>query len=542
MSDSKFLRGTLIVTLGTFLVKFLGMIYVIPFYQLVKEPGGALYQYGYVPYTIFLSIATAGVPLAVSKFVSKYNELGDYHTSRRMFQSGLVLMTVTGFVSFIVLYLGAPLLAPHVLPVSGNEGNTVEDVTMVIRMVSFALLVVPIMSLIRGFFQGHQSMGPTTLSQLVEQIVRIVFLLTATYLVMEVFDGGYQTAVGWATFAAFIGALGGLAVLLWYWFQRKTHMDKLITPRTQRSQISTWSMYKELLMYAGPFVFVGIATPLYQQIDILTFNKAMSWINQGDIAEELLSIFSMYGHKLIMIPVSLATAFSLTLVPAITKLHTAGDYKGLHRQIGQTLQMTTFLTLPAVVGISVLAYPTYGMFYKSSHIGGEILMWYAPVAILFAFYSVNAAILQGINQQKYAVLSLGYGILVKLVLNIPLIMLFETQGAIIATGLGYFVSIMYTFLKIKKHTSMNFSIVRRRVGLIAIFVAIMAIVVLFTQWILSFFMIWNDGKLQCLLIVAICAVVGGAVYLSLAWMTNLITKVFGAELMEKIQRKVLRRG
>lgn len=78
MSDSKFLRGTLIVTLGTFLVKFLGMIYVFPFHALVGTEGGTLYTYGYIPYTIFLSIATAGVPLAVSKFVSKYNALGDY--------------------------------------------------------------------------------------------------------------------------------------------------------------------------------------------------------------------------------------------------------------------------------------------------------------------------------------------------------------------------------------------------------------------------------------------------------------------------------
>jgi O-antigen/teichoic acid export membrane protein len=541
MSDSKFLRGTLIVTLGTFLVKFLGMIYVIPFYELVGEQGGALYNYGYVPYTIFLSIATAGVPLAVSKFVSKYNELGDYNTSRRMFQSGLVLMTVTGVVSFVVLYSIAPLLAPLVLP-NTDKGNTIEDTTMVIRMVSFALLVVPIMSLIRGFFQGHQSMGPTTLSQLVEQIVRIVFLLASTFLVIKVFDGSISTAVGWATFAAFIGAIGGLAVLLWYWFQRKSHIDKLIKPRTQRSQMSTWSMYKELLMYAGPFVFVGIATPLYQQIDLLTFNQTMSAKGNGEIAEHLLAAFSMFGHKLIMIPVSLATAFSLTLVPAITKLHTAKDYKGLHRQIGQTLQMTTFLTLPAVVGISVLAYPAYGVFYKPDHLGGEVLMWYAPVAILFAFYSVNAAILQGINQQKYAVLSLAYGILVKAVLNVPLIMLFEIQGAIIATGLGYFVSIMYTFSKIKKHTSMHFGIVRRRVGLMTILVAIMAVAVLFTQWILSFFIVWNDGTFQCLIIVTIGSLVGGAVYLSLAWVSNLITKVFGAELMEKLQRKVLRRG
>lgn len=124
------------------LVKFLGMIYVFPFHALVGTEGGTLYTYGYIPYTMLLSIATAGVPLAVSKFVSKYNALGDYKTSRRMFRSGMVMMIVTGVLSFLVLYMTAPLFAEAML---GKQSihNNVGEVTTIIRLVSFALIVVP---------------------------------------------------------------------------------------------------------------------------------------------------------------------------------------------------------------------------------------------------------------------------------------------------------------------------------------------------------------------------------------------------------------
>src|SRR5690606_18401863 len=161
MSESKLLRGTMILTIGTYISRILGMIYLFPFFYLVGDVGYALYSYGYSQYTIFLAISTIGFPAAVSKFIAKYNSLGDYHTGRRMFKSGLLVMSITGLISFLLLYSLAPVLAPFALGGEEDLENTVEDVTMVIRMVSFALIVVPIMSMFRGFFQGHQSMGPT---------------------------------------------------------------------------------------------------------------------------------------------------------------------------------------------------------------------------------------------------------------------------------------------------------------------------------------------------------------------------------------------
>src|SRR5690625_5136244 len=104
---SKNVRGAMLLTGATFLSKFLGMIYVIPFHRMVGETGGALFHFAYTPYNILISISTIGVPLAVSKFVSKYNALDDYKTGFRMFKAGITLMLVTGFLAFITLFFGA---------------------------------------------------------------------------------------------------------------------------------------------------------------------------------------------------------------------------------------------------------------------------------------------------------------------------------------------------------------------------------------------------------------------------------------------------
>lgn len=173
---------------------------------MVGQQGNALYSYGYLPYTLLLSLSTLGIPMAVSKFVAKYHAVGDYETGHRLFRSALIVMGITGVISFLLLFLLAPQIAAQVVADDGT-GNRPEDATFVIRMVSVALIIIPIMAVIRGYFQGFQSMGPTAISQVVEQIFRVGFILVATFLILQVGNGSLGTAVGFATFGAFIGGL-----------------------------------------------------------------------------------------------------------------------------------------------------------------------------------------------------------------------------------------------------------------------------------------------------------------------------------------------
>lgn len=538
--SSKLLRGTFILTLGTFISKFLGLFYVIPFFALVGEEGTALYNYAYIPYTIFISIATGGIPASVSKFISKYNAIEEYEVGRKLFKTGLVLMGITGIISFLILYAAAPSLAGTVITDPEFLAHK-DDVTTVIRAVSFALIIIPLMSIIRGYFQGHQSMEPTAISQVVEQIVRIVFVLVGAFAVLHILNGTLVTAVSVSVFAAFIGGLGGLVVLLWYWYKKKPEYDALLLNDKRTVDISVKEIYKEILLYSIPFVLVGIANPLFQFIDQLTFNKTMVSIGYDfKDAEYAFSILNFQAQKLVIIPVSLATAFSLTLVPAVTRSFTEQDQQGLNRQLNQTFQVLMYLTLPATLGLSLLAEPFYTVFYAADGLGTEVLQAYAPIAILFALYAVTAAILQGIDAQKFNILSLLVGILIKLSLNIPLIKLMETKGAILATALGYGAAILINLFVIKAFSKYRYRLVFRRGMLIVIFTVIMYVVTMLVYRLLSMFLS-PEVKWEALVMIIICAAVGAGIYFYLGLKTKLVNFLFGSRvdrILAKLRIKV----
>jgi O-antigen/teichoic acid export membrane protein len=531
--QSKLLRGTFILTLGTILSKIIGLIYVIPFYQIVGKQGTQLYSFSYVPYTIFISIATAGVPLAVSKFIAKYNALEEYAVGRKLFKSGLVVMLLTGFVAFLIMYTAAPLLADLSHPGKGQLANVIT----VIRAVSFALIVVPIMSLIRGYFQGHQSMGPSAVSQVVEQIVRIIFTLAGAYVVLKYLNGTMVSAVSVATFAAFVGAIGGLVVLFWYWYKRKPYLDELLIHDKGTSNISLKEIYKEILLYAAPFVFVGIANPLFQFIDQITFNRAMADIgNAKQMADAAFGILNFESHKIVIIPVSLATAFSLTLIPSITKAFIENDRKNMNRQLNQTFQVLLYLTLPAAIGLSLLSEPVYTAFYEHDSLGTQVLGAYAPVAILFSLYSVTAAILQGINEQRFTILSLLVGLLLKFALNIPLIKMFETRGAVLATALGYTAAIVINLIVIKTFSGYRFRLVWRRSLLIVIFAGLMWAGTEIVYKLLLLFLS-PESKGESVLLIVVSAGVGAMIYFYLGLKSGLVDRLFG-ERVVRLKKKL----
>lgn len=525
MSTSNILRGTLILTVGTMLSRILGLVYIFPFHAMVGNEGGALYSYAYVLYSVFLSIATLGVPLAVSKFVAKYNAMGEYSVGRKLFRSGIMVMSLTGVVAFLALFLLAPYLSPLII----KEGkHTYDDITFVVRMVSVALLVVPVMSLIRGFFQGYESMGPTAISQVVEQLVRIVFLLGSLYFILEVLNGDMTVAIGFATFAAFIGAIGGLVILVWYWFRRKKNLDSMLEKDPDTVDLSYKDMYKELISYAMPFVFVGLAMPLYQLIDTFSFNNAMVLAGfSGPYADTAFGIINNYGQKLIMIPITLATAFALSLLPAITKSFISGQHQSLQKQLSVTLQILLFLTVPACIGLSLLGGPAYAAFFSYDELGGQLLTWYAPTAIPLAIFTVTASVLQGINRQKYTVIGLAIGLLLKLVLNYPLILLMGAEGSIVATAIGYTASVVINLWAIKKFTDFDYSMVLRRGFLMILFNVFMIGAVLVALYFLGDLVPYNEGRLQAIIVVGVSAIVGAGVYFALSYRSGLLMYLFG---------------
>lgn len=522
----------MLLTAATFLSKFLGMIYVIPFNMLVGTTGGTLYSFAYTPYNILISISTVGVPLAVSKFVAKYNSLGDYETGMRIYKAGLRLMLATGVIAFLILFFSADWLAAHMLSQDETGGISVGDIAMVLRMVSFALIIIPAMSLSRGFFQGYQSMGPTAVSTVMEQIVRIVFLLAAAFLILKVYNGSMVTAVGFATFAAFIGAVASCLVLWYYWRKRRASIEQQIKNQKVTYNLPLKSMFKELLLYAGPFVLVGLATPLYQLVDQFTFERAMNAIGKADVFEIFYSAINFYGHKLVLIPVTLATGLSLAIIPSLTETYVQKNAKGVHEQINQALQIIMVLVIPAAAGLAMLSESAYASLYGVKDIGltGPVLSWYAPVALLFALFTVSAAILQGINQQSFAVISLTAGLLVKIVFNIQLIHTFGPKGAVIGTGLAVGTAVVLNLFRAKQKVGFSFKPVLKITLLVLLFTFVMCIVIALEKWILGYVLpSGNAGasRLFYILELALGVIAGGYVYLWLGYKSTLLQRVLG---------------
>ncbi|WP_025026208.1 putative polysaccharide biosynthesis protein [Caldalkalibacillus mannanilyticus] len=536
---SNFVRGTMILTAAIFISKILGFIYVVPFKALVGTQGYVLYNYAYQAYIVLLSFTTMGIPLAVSKFVSKYNELGDYETGRRLFRSGLLLMLGTGLVSFILLFIYAPSIALVVIDPHDTSGNSLEDITHVIRMVSMALLIVPAMGIIRGYFQGHHSMGPTAVSQVIEQIVRIIFILICSYLVLRVWNGALSTAVGFATFGAFVGGVGGMATLYYYWRKRRSYLERPFQNRLGYQQVTYWNMYKELISYAIPFVFVGLTIPLYSFIDTFTINQALTSIGykQGG-AEEINAVMALV-QKVILVPVALATAMSLTLVPIITKAYTSKDQKLLHQYVTQSFQVIIYITLPMVVYMSVMSYPIYTLLYSLSEylLGGKILRWYAPTAILFALFTVTAAILQGINLQRYVLLSLSIGIVFKAFFNTFFIIHFEELGPIIATNAGFLFSISLNLVFIRRFLHYRFKHRLKQHFLILLQVMLATLGLIILKWISE--ILFTIGRLESFIVVGVTGSLFVLLYIWLGLRSNLLFIILGdrVRVLDRFKKK-----
>lgn len=534
---SNIVKGAFILTLASFLSKFLGMIYVIPFNALVGTTGGTLFSFAYTPYSIFISLSTVGIPVAVSKFVSKYNSLGDYETSYKMFKIASKIMAITGIVAFLVLFFSSEWLAHLMITSDDPVGITVEDVTFVTRMVSIALLIIPVMSISRGFFQGYETMMPTAVSQVVESIIRVLCILVGSFVIIKVMGGSIVTAVGFSTFAAFIGALASCIVLYIYWKKTKPTINQQLEMQQKSYNVSTKELLVELFQYAGPFILVGLAIPLYQLVDQFTFERAMVASGLEKIWESAYAVINYYGHKIVIIPMTIATGLSLSILPTLTKSFTQNDRELLNNQINQALQIVFVLVIPAAAGIAILSNETYGALYGLNDIAGQLLAWYSPVVLLFGLFSVSAAILQGINEQRFAVISLLAGLLVKVLLNVQLIHWFGAKGAIFGTALASGIAVVLNLVHIKKSINFSYKQLFKRTILILIFTAIMVIAIWIVKIILEF-IIPADTRMGVIIHLMVGVMAGGGVYLYLAHTSTLLERVLGKRIsIDLIKRK-----
>ena len=523
--QAQMLRGTVWLTASNFISRLLGAAYIIPWYIWMGKHGAeanGLFTMGYNIYAWFLLISTAGVPVAVAKQVAKYNTKGQEEHSFAMIRGFLKFMSLLGLVFAIIMYVLSPVFA--------NLSGGGKDLIPVMQSLSWAVLIFPSMSVIRGFFQGHNNLKPYAISQIAEQVIRVIWMLLTAYFIMKVGSGDYVEAVTQSTFAAFIGMGASLLVLAYYLW--KTGLLQHIIHRPESdNEIDTKALLWDTIREAIPFIVTGSAIQLFQIIDQMTYSNVMSWFTNFSRSELLVqfSYFSANPNKITMILIAVATSIGGVGIPLLTENYVKGDFRAAGKLIQDNLTMLVAFLLPATIGAVAIAEPLYTVFYgKPDSLALGLFILAMLQTVILGLYTVLSPMIQALFQNRKAILYFGYGVLVKLILQVPFIYLFKAYGPLLSTTIGLMIPIVLMYKEIHLVTQFNRKTVFKRSLLTAILTLIMLLVVLLSAFILGL-VIKPNGRVTSMVYVALIGGVGIVVYGGLGLRLRFLDRFIGSK-------------
>lgn len=521
--QQQMLRGTAWLTASNFISRLLGAIYIIPWYIWMGRHGAeanGLFTMGYNIYAWFLLISTAGVPVAVAKQVAKYNTIDKEEHSFTLIREFLKFMLLLGAVFAVIMYLLSPVFA------SMSGGG--KDLIPVMQSLSWAVLIFPSMSVIRGFFQGFNNLKPYAISQIAEQVIRVIWMLLTAFFIMKIGSGNYVEAVTQSTFAAFIGMLASMGVLVFYLW--KTGMLRSILDKPENSaEIKGRTLLWDTVREAIPFIITGSAIQLFQIIDQMTFINSMKWftrLNESQL-KVMFAYFSANPNKITMILIAVATSIGGVGIPLLTENYVKGDLKATARLVQDNLSMLLFFILPATIGSVLVAEPLYTVFYgKPDSLALGLFIFAMLQTIILSIYTVLAPMIQALFQNRKAIIYFLYGVAVKLILQIPLIYLFKAYGTLLATTIGLIIPIVLMYQEIRKVTGLNPKNLKKRTILTCILTVLMTLVVLISEFIIGY-LFQPSGRISSFIYLAIIGGIGVAVYGGFSLSVRLLDRFIG---------------
>lgn len=541
MKKNTFLEGAMIATIGIILCKIIGLVYVIPFYAIIGTQGGALYSYAYSIYAIFLSLSNSGIPVAVSKVISEYNTLGYIKAKERAFQMASIVIIGLGIFFFLVLVIFAPTIASVILgDIQG--GNTLEGVTLVIRVVATALLIVPIESVTQGYFQGHKIMVPPTMANVIEQLVRVIVIVAGSFVALQVFHLSLETAVGIAVFGATIGCLVAYFYLLRVLKKNKKKIEETALVASHEPRISRKTILKKIIYYALPFVMIDVMNSAYGMVDTLTVVSGLTDLGYDAVTTETaIGVIATWATKLNMIVASIALGITVSLIPNIASSYVKKNWKGVSRKMNQALQALSLTTIPMAFGLSFLAAPVWVIFYGYNALSIDIFRLYILQAITFSFYTTLVNLIQTMNRTKLGMGILGGSFIAKYLLNVPIMKLCYSigipayYGPIFTTLLTQSVSVLLILIIMRK----DYQVAYRKTIVLTIKVLLITGVMLGILSIMNLFIpVVVQSRWMAILITILYAGVGAIIYFVLGYRHHVFQEVFGNDILERILRKI----
>lgn len=536
-TGSRLLQGAFVLGLAAIISKIIGAFQKIPLQNLGGDGVFGIYNTVYPFYMLIITIAAAGLPVAVSKFVAEQNALGRPEEGRRVIRLSSMLLGGIGLVLTLLMYIGAPLIGNLI----GN-GSVVPS----IRAASIALLFVPVMTGLRGYFQGLQQMVPTAVSQVVEQTVRVTVMIVLLLWLMGR-DASLETIAAGAMIGSVAGGFAGLVTMLGYVYHHRRkngekpavmksaetvgQMEKTKEHRSGGSTLlsedrrSNGEWIRTLLIYAIPVCLGSLAVPLMNLVDTFTVPRLL----RREGLDELQSMvsFGIYnrGLPLVQLVTMLATSLSVLFIPAMAEARLKGGPEAVRQQAGLALRWFWLIGLAASAGLAVLAEPINRMLYGDAA-GTEALRYMALTAAGSTVSIIAAALLQGLGAVRAPAFSMLAAAGVKALLNVMLVPALGISGAALAGAVAYMLA-----------AGLNVALLARLVALRpapgavlakpALVIAAMSVAAAGTAWaaeaVLGGIGIAADRRLAAMGVSLLGIAAGSAVFLLAAARTGLLT-------------------
>lgn len=559
MKKDDFLKGAFVATICIIITKILGVLYIIPFYSIIGARGAILYGAAYNIYAIFLNLSTMGLPLAISKMVSEYNTLDYQRVKKSTYSLAGRFMIITSVLTTIVLFIIAPYLARNIISVTSYESSMVplgslgymsaelmcsdmmiSGITLVMRTCATAILFVTLISMIRGYLQGMKYISVSSISQVIEQFIRVIVIVIGSYLCLSIFN----TTLAFAVSVAVFGATAGAMFAYLYLYRKKKQVPEAINyvEKEEEKEITNKFLFKKIVTYTVPFIIMELIGTSFQLVDMFTVVRTLTKYGfSASDASTIMNIVTTLGTKLNVIVMAVANGIVVSLLPSLTSDYVKGDLDSVKNRINHTLQIITYITIPMAVGLSLLAEPVWNIFYGNSFYGPKVFMVSIFVAVFGSFFTNIVVVMQSLSRYKKMYIGLILGFAFNAIMNIPFMILFNKLGLtmyygnLVATMIGYLITIVICLVDLKKAIKISYKETLKYLLYTFITVTIMSIVLILFKNILP---ISNLSRLMSIVVSIVYAIIGGLIYFVITYKLGMFNKILGFKLKRGKNEKV----
>lgn len=453
-----FMQGVISLVFSQVVIKIFGLVYKL--YLTNREgfgdEGNAIYSSGFQIYALLLALSSIGVPNAVAKLVSEKISIGDTKGSYKIFKTAFFLFGIIGFIGTLILFAGANVIS--------NKWLQIPEAELALVSLSPSIFFVSIISVIRGYFNGRQTMKATANSQTIEQLLKTIFTIILVEGVVIVSGVDTKLMAAGANFATTVATMGSFCYLYKYYKIKNQEIRNEIIYQTRKKQESYSTIIKKIIKTSMPMSISAILASINKNVDSVTVVRGLKEFLTEKEAKIQYGILSGKVDTLVMLPLSFNIAFATTLVPTISSLIAKGDYKTIERRISFSLMISMLIGLPCTIGMIFFADPILKLMFPNASSGADILK-FSAISIVFTMLeqTTNGA-LQGIGKIFVPAISLLIGVTVKIVLNIILIRIPESiliiggvNGAALATSICHIIAFFISYTTLKRSINLKLS-------------------------------------------------------------------------------------